>query len=42
METEETIMTDFTRRALVRGGTATAAAGALAGPALLEWARASA
>ena len=33
-------MTDFTRRALVKGATATAAAGALAGPSLLEWAKA--
>src|SRR5712664_3320323 len=33
-------MTDFTRRALVKGATAAAAAGALAGPALLEWAKA--
>src|SRR2546429_7920471 len=36
----ETIMTDFPRRALVGGGTAAATAGALAGPALLDWARA--
>ena len=33
-------MTDLTRRTLVKGGTATAAAGALTGPALLEWANA--
>jgi multiple sugar transport system substrate-binding protein len=33
-------MNQFTRRALVKGGTATAAVGALTGPALLEWARA--
>jgi multiple sugar transport system substrate-binding protein len=33
-------MTHFTRRALVHGGTAAAAAGALAGPALLDWAKA--
>src|SRR5713226_9550768 len=33
-------MNQFTRRALVKGGTAAAAAGALAGPALLEWAKA--
>ena len=33
-------MTDFTRRTLVKGATAAAAAGALAGPALLEWAKA--
>ncbi len=33
-------MTDFTRRTLVKGTTAAAAAGALAGPALLEWAKA--
>jgi multiple sugar transport system substrate-binding protein len=33
-------MTIFTRRALVQGGTATAAAGALTGPALLDWAKA--
>ncbi len=33
-------MTDFTRRTLVKGGTATAAAGALTGPALLDWAKA--
>jgi multiple sugar transport system substrate-binding protein len=32
-------MTDLTRRTLVKGGTATAAAGALTGPALLEWAK---
>jgi multiple sugar transport system substrate-binding protein len=38
MTTEETAM--FTRRTLVKGSTALAAAGALAGPALLEWARA--
>ncbi len=33
-------MNDFTRRALVKGGTALGAAGALAGPALLDWAKA--
>src|SRR5262249_60046481 len=33
-------MTIFTRRALVKGGTALAAGGALTGPALLDWARA--
>jgi multiple sugar transport system substrate-binding protein len=33
-------MTMFTRRTLVKGGTALAAAGALAGPALLDWAKA--
>ena len=33
-------MTDFTRRALVKGGTALGAAGALTGPALLDWAKA--
>src|SRR5437868_9601726 len=33
-------MNQFTRRALVKGGTAAAAAGALTGPALLEWAKA--
>jgi len=33
-------MTNFTRRTLVRGGTALAASGALTGPALLEWAKA--
>ena len=33
-------MTMFTRRTLVKGGTAAAAAGALTGPALLEWAKA--
>src|SRR5439155_10398237 len=38
MTTEETAM--FTRRTLVKGSTAFAAAGALAGPALLEWAKA--
>src|SRR5215468_415995 len=32
--------TQFTRRALVHGGTALAAAGALTGPALLDWAKA--
>jgi len=32
-------MTFFTRRTLVKGGTAAAAAGALTGPALLDWAR---
>src|SRR5215831_15250191 len=33
-------MTMFTRRALVQGGTTLGAAGALTGPALLDWARA--
>ncbi|HEY5380260.1 MAG TPA: ABC transporter substrate-binding protein [Pseudolabrys sp.] len=33
-------MTDFTRRTLVQGGTAVAAAGALTGPALLDFAKA--
>ena len=33
-------MIDLTRRTLVKGGTAAAAAGALTGPALLEWAKA--
>ena len=33
-------MTDFTRRTMVQGGTALAAAGALTGPALLEWSKA--
>jgi multiple sugar transport system substrate-binding protein len=33
-------MTIFTRRALVQGGTAAAAAGALTGPAMLDWAKA--
>jgi len=33
-------MTNFTRRALVKGGTALGAAGALTGPALLDWAKA--
>jgi multiple sugar transport system substrate-binding protein len=33
-------MTTFTRRALMQGSTAAAAAGALSGPALLEWTRA--
>jgi multiple sugar transport system substrate-binding protein len=33
-------MTDLTRRTLVAGTTAAAAAGALAGPALLDWAKA--
>src|SRR5450631_577872 len=33
-------MTTFTRRTLVKGGTALAAAGALTGPALLDWAKA--
>jgi multiple sugar transport system substrate-binding protein len=33
-------MSMFTRRTLVQGGTAAAAAGALAGPALLDWAKA--
>src|SRR6187551_3301201 len=39
MTTEETAMT-ITRRALVTSGTALAAAGALTGPALLDWAKA--
>src|SRR5258705_13252072 len=33
-------MPDFTRRTILRGGTALAAAGALTGPALLEFAKA--
>jgi multiple sugar transport system substrate-binding protein len=33
-------MTNLTRRTLVNGGTAVATAGALSGPALLEWAKA--
>ena len=33
-------MTDFTRRTLVKGGTALGAASALTGPALLDWAKA--
>jgi len=33
-------MQDFTRRALLQGGTALATAGALTGPALLDWAKA--
>jgi len=33
-------MHDFTRRSLLQGGTALAAAGALTGPALLEFAKA--
>ena len=33
-------MQDFTRRTLLQGGTALAAAGALTGPALLEFAKA--
>jgi multiple sugar transport system substrate-binding protein len=33
-------MTTFTRRTLMQGGTALAASGALAGPALLDWAKA--
>src|ERR1700731_610175 len=33
-------MTNFTRRTVIKGGTALAATGALTGPALLEWARA--
>jgi multiple sugar transport system substrate-binding protein len=33
-------MTNFTRRTVIQGGTALAAAGALTGPALVEWARA--
>jgi multiple sugar transport system substrate-binding protein len=32
--------TNLTRRALVKGGTALAAAGALTGPGLLEWGKA--
>jgi multiple sugar transport system substrate-binding protein len=32
-------MTNLTRRTLVNGGTALATAGALTGPALLEWAK---
>src|SRR5665213_2436163 len=34
------MMNHFTRRALVKGGTALGAVGALSGPALLEWAKA--
>src|SRR5215468_5122571 len=37
---EEATMTMFTRRALVKAGTALGAAGALTGPALLDWAKA--
>src|SRR5580693_4029401 len=33
-------MTMFTRRTLIKSGTAAAAAGALTGPALLDWAKA--
>src|ERR1700687_5135686 len=33
-------MTMFTRRTLIQSGTAAAAAGALTGPALLDWAKA--
>ena len=33
-------MHDFTRRSLLQGGTALAAAGALTGPALLDFAKA--
>ena len=33
-------MQDFTRRSLLQGGTALAAAGALTGPALLDFAKA--
>ena len=33
-------MSYFTRRTLIKGGTATAVAGALTGPALLDWAKA--
>jgi multiple sugar transport system substrate-binding protein len=33
-------MTNFTRRTVIKGGTALATAGVLAGPAFLEWARA--
>src|SRR6187402_795147 len=40
MTTEEAAMTMFTRRALVTSGTALAAAGALTGPGLLDWAKA--
>src|SRR6266702_520073 len=40
--TEEATMTDFTRRNVVRGGTALATAGALTGPALLDFAKARA
>src|SRR3954464_8622572 len=36
----ETKMHDFTRRSLLQGGTALATAGALTGPALLEYAKA--
>jgi multiple sugar transport system substrate-binding protein len=38
--TEEVTMTTFTRRALVQGSTALATTGALASPALLDWAKA--
>src|SRR6476660_4088681 len=40
MTTEEAAMTMFTRRALVTSGPALAAAGALTGPGLLDWAKA--
>jgi multiple sugar transport system substrate-binding protein len=40
MTTEEAIMNMFTRRILMKGGSGLAAAGALAGPALLDWATA--
>ena len=33
-------MTDLTRRSILQGGTALAAAGALTGPALLDWSKA--
>jgi hypothetical protein len=36
------VMGDFTRRALVQGGSVLGAAGALAAPALLDWAKACA
>jgi multiple sugar transport system substrate-binding protein len=38
--TQEETMTSFSRRTLVRGGTALAASGALTAPALLEWTKA--
>jgi multiple sugar transport system substrate-binding protein len=38
--TQEDTMTNFSRRTLVKGGTAVAATGALTAPALLEWAKA--
>src|SRR2546423_14894711 len=40
MTTEEASMTMFNRRPFMQGGTALAATGALAGPALLGWAKA--